>query len=142
MKQMKFILLSLLCLMVSGAAMADDKPIPVGSLPAAAKTFVQTNFPKAKIVYAEKDRSTYECRLDNGTEIEFNRKGTWDKVDCHTTAVPAALIPKAIQNYVAANYKGAIITKIDKERHGYDIELSNNIELKFNSKGAFIGMDD
>ena len=35
-----------------------------------------------------------------------------------------------------------MITKIDKERYGYDIELSNDLELKFNRQGALIGMDD
>ena len=39
-------------------------------------------------------------------------------------------------------FPNAEIVKIDKERHGYDIELSNDIELKFNKKGAFMGMDD
>jgi hypothetical protein len=43
---------------------------------------------------------------------------------------------------VKTNFPGTVIVKIDKERHGYDIELSNDIELKFNKSGALIGMDD
>ena len=59
------------------------------------------------------------------------------------TAVPAAIIPTAIQQYVTATFPGQIITKIDKERrYGYEIELSNDIELKFNKNGMIIGMDD
>ena len=58
------------------------------------------------------------------------------------TAVPAAIIPEAIRQYVSTNFAGTIITKIDKERYGYDIELSNDIDLKFNDQGALIGMDD
>lgn len=142
MKKVKFILAVLMAFVVSNIAMADDTPIAVESLPAAAKTFVQTNFPKAKIIYAEKDRNSYECRLADGTEIEFNRKGNWKKVDCHTTAVPAALVPKTIQQYVNSKFQGTIITKIEKERYGYDIELSNDIDLKFNKQGAFMSMDD
>jgi hypothetical protein len=34
------------------------------------------------------------------------------------------------------------VSKIDKERYGYDIELSNDLELKFNHQGAIIGYDD
>lgn len=142
MKQVKFFLVALMTFLVSNVAMADDTPIPVESLPAAAKTFVKTNFPKGKIIYAEKDRSSYECRLADGTKIEFNRKGNWKKVDCHKTAVPAAIVPKPIQQYVSSNFGGTVITKIDKERYGYDIELSNDIDLKFNNQGAIIGMDD
>ena len=142
MKQVKIILVALMAFLVSNVAMADDTPIPVESLPAAAKTFVKTNFPKGKIIYAEKDRNSYECRLADGTKIEFNRKGNWKKVDRHMKAVPAAIVPQPIQQYVSSNFKGTVITKIDKERYGYNIELSNDIDLKFNSQGALIGMDD
>ena len=139
---MKYFLMALLCLLVSNVALADDTPIPVEQLPVAAKTFVQTNFQGKRILYAEKDWNSYECRLDDGTKIEFNRKGNWKKVDCHMTAVPAAIIPELIQQYVTTNFPGTIITKIDKERYGYDIELSNDIDLKFNYQGALIGLDD
>ena len=139
---MKLFLVALMSLLVTNVALADDKPIPVDQLPAEAKTFVQTNFQGKRIIYAEKDWNSYECRLDDGTKIEFNRKGNWKKVDCHMTAVPAAIIPETIQQYVATSFPGTIITKIDKERYGYDIELSNDIDLKFNYQGAIIGMDD
>jgi len=43
---------------------------------------------------------------------------------------------------VKANYAGATIVIIDKERHGYDIELSNDLELKFNKQDQLIGIDD
>ena len=135
-------LMALVCLMMSSVCRADDTPISPEALPAAAKTFVQTNFPGQKIIYAEKDWNSYECRLDDGTKIEFNKKGNWDKVDCHMKAVPAAIVPEAIQTYVKVNFEGCIITKIDKERYGYEIELSNDIDLKFNYQGVLIGMDD
>ena len=142
MKQMKYFLMAFLCLLVSNVTLADDTPIPVEQLPVAAKTFVQTHFQGKKILYAEKDWNSYECRLNDGTKIEFNRKGNWKKVDCHMTAVPAGIVPETIQQYVTSNFPGTIITKIDKERYGYDIELSNDIDLKFNYQGALIGMDD
>ena len=142
MKQIKFFLAAIMCILVSNVAMADDTPIPVEQLPAAAKTFVQTNFQGKRIIYAEKDWNSYECRLDDGTKIEFNRKGNWKKVDCHMVAVPAAIVPATIQQYVETSFPGNIITKIDKERYGYDIELSNDIDLKFNYQGMIIGMDD
>ena len=142
MKQIKFFLAAIMCILVSNVAMADDTPIPVEQLPAAAKTFVQTNFQGKRIIYAEKDWNSYECRLDDGTKIEFNRKGTWKKVDCHMVAVPAAIVPATIQQYVETSFPGNIITKIDKERYGYEIELSNDIDLKFNYQGMIIGMDD
>jgi len=142
MKQMKFFLVALMSLMVSCVAFADDKPIPVDQLPAAAKTFVSKHFKGQKIVYAEKDWNSFECRLGNGAEIEFNKKGEWKKIDCNREAIPAALVPQAIQKYVKANYAGSLITKIEKESYGYEVGLSNDIDLKFDKKGKMIGIDD
>ena len=141
MKQMKYLLMALMCLMSSGI-LADDTPIPVDQLPEAARTFVQTNFKDQKIVYAEKDWNSFECRLADGTKIEFTKKGAWKKIDRKNVAVPAALVPENIQKYVKDNFAGCTVTKIDKERYGYEIELSNDIDLKFNFQGALIGMDD
>lgn len=141
MKQMKYLLMALMCL-ISSSVMADDTPIPVEQLPEAAKTFVQTNFKGQKIVYAEKDWNSFECRLADGTKIEFTKKGAWKKIDRKATAVPDAIVPATILEYVKANFVGCTVTKIDKERYGYDIELSNDMDLKFNFQGALIGMDD
>ncbi len=139
---MNFLWAVLLCLLVSNVALADDKPIAVDQLPAAAKTFTQKHFKGMKILYAEKDRNSYECGLDNGTEIEFDKKGNWKKVECKgNTAIPAAIVPKVIQNYVKSKYPKLVINKIEKERYGYDVELSNNAELKFNKSGKFLGID-
>ena len=45
MKQMKYFFMALMCLMMSASCVADDRIIPVEQLPAAAKTFIQKNFP-------------------------------------------------------------------------------------------------
>ena len=143
MKQIKFFAMALVCLMmVAVNAKADDRPVPVQSLPAAAKQFVAANFPGATIVYAAKDDGKYETTLSTGAQVDFTRKGAWDKVDCHTVAVPAAIVPAAIAAYVKASFPNTVITKIDKERYGYEIELSNDIELKFNHAGALMTIDN
>lgn len=146
MKQMKNLFMALMCLMMSASCVADDRIIPVEQLPAAAKTFIQKNFPGRTISYAQVDRDglgkTYEARLDDGTEVKFDKKGNWDTVDCEMKAVPAALVPAAIANYVKGSFPGAFVVKIDKERYGYEIELSNDIELKFDKRGNLMNIDD
>jgi uncharacterized protein YuzE len=147
MNKNKFFLVALLCMLLqSVTCLADDKIIPVEQLPASAKTFVKKYFPQATIEYATKDTefmgTTYEVRLSDGTEVDFDKKGNWDNVDCKTKAVPALLVPAAIAQYVKAHYPNTVIVKIDKERGGYEIELSNDLDLKFNSKGKLIGIDD
>lgn len=147
MKKSSLFFAALVCmLMQSLSSFADDRIIPNQQLPTAAQTFVQNTFPGQTIVYSKIDRdfgkTTYEVRLNNGTEVEFDAKGTWDKVDCCYSAVPAKLVPAAIANYVKTNFAGAMIVKIDKERYGYEIELSNDLELKFNNQGRLISIDD
>ena len=141
MKVMRFLLMALMCLMTS-SIMADDTPIPVEQLPEAAKVFVKDNFKGQKIIYAEKDWNSFECRLADGSKIEFNKKGTWKKIDRKAIAVPAGIVPETIMEYVKANFPGCDVTKIEKERYGYQIELSNDIDLRFNYQGVLIGMDD
>ena len=57
-------------------------------------------------------------------------------------AVPADLIPASIAEYVKTHFPGTQIVKIDKERRGYEVELSNDLDLQFNKNGKFIGIDD
>ncbi len=147
MKTTKLFIAAVACFfMQSVSIFAGDMIIPTNQLPAAAKTFVKTNFPGQTISYAKLDRefsgTRYEVRLNNGVELDFDKNGTWDKVDCNYSAVPAKLVPASIANYVKANFAGASIVKIDKERYGYDIELSNDLELKFNKNGKLMSIDD
>lgn len=141
MKQMKYLFVAMIAIMMSALAYAD-KPIAVEKLPAEVRTFIQTNFPDKKIIFAEKDRNSFDCHLNDGTELEFTKKGVWKKIDCHKTAVPSAIIPEAIQEYVKSNFPDAFVTSIETERYGYDLELSNKLDLKFNHEGVLIGMDD
>jgi hypothetical protein len=132
-------------LMHSVSSFAGDRIIPAEQLPAAAKTFIQKTFPGQTVSYATIDfdgRNTYEVCLSNGVEVDFNKNGVWDKVDCNYSAVPASLVPTNIANYVKTHFAGAKVVKIDKERHGYDVELSNDLELKFNKQGQLMNIDD
>ena len=150
LKTMKRIILvfSIFIMSVFGCmAFAEEHPIPVTSLPAQVQTFVSTHFKGNSIIYAEKDnysKTKYEVRLNDGTEISFDRKCNWDKVDTNSPVktVPDEFVPTFIKNYVKNNMKNQLIIKIDKERYGYEIELSSGIELKFDKKGNVIDFDD
>lgn len=116
-------------------------------LPKPAQTTIADNF-KAKVSVVKIDKdfgriSEYEAILTDGTEISFDRNGNWDNIEVNNSkSIPAAFIPSQIKNYVKANQPGQHIVGIDKERHGYDIELSNGIEMKFDKNGNFIRYDD
>ena len=146
MKKSVLFFAALVCmLMHSVSSFAGDRIIPAEQLPAAAKTFIQKTFPGQTVSYAKIDfdgRKKYEVHLSNGTEVDFDKNGNWDKVDCNYSAVPASLVPANIANYVKTHFAGAKVVKIDKERHGYDVELSNDLELKFNKQGQLMNIDD
>lgn len=116
-------------------------------LPEAAQTIIANNF-KAKVSVVKIDKDfgrvhEYEAILTDGTEISFDHNGNWDNVEVNNTkSVPTAFIPQPIQSYVKQAQKGTRIVGIDKERHGYDVELSNGVEMKFDKAGKFLRYDD
>ena len=116
------------------------------ALPEPITTFINKNFPGSTIATVETDNEfgglEYDVYLNDGTEVDFDASNQWETVDCKVKAVPAELVPAAITSYVKANFQSLPITKIDKKRYGYEIELSNGLDLKFNANGQFVGVDD
>ena len=138
-----FSIFALFLLMTS----CSDKPVAPQQLPETVTSFVQQSFPGSNITYAEKDLELtgykYDVVLADGTRIEFDTDDVWDKIECPlTNPVPTALIPAPIVTYLQTNYPDAMVLKIDKERNGYEVELANGLELKFNKQGVLTEMDD
>lgn len=139
-------------LFVTCTAMAlpiDKYTIKRDQLPEEAQKMISDNFPKAKIAMIKIDKHwlkkpDYKVRFTNGTTIEFNNRGKWKEVDCNGQRVPDALIMKTISRYISKNYPDSYVTKIEKSGKGYSLELSDNIELKFDLLGTFkkAEMDD
>lgn len=133
-----------LALLMTGCS---DKPVLPAQLPAPIQTFVQQYFPGQTITFAQKDLELtgwkYEIFLADGTHIDFDTDDMWDKIECPlTNPVPTALIPPPVASTIQANYPDGMITKIDKERNGFEVDLANGLELKFNKQGAIVDMDD
>lgn len=125
----------------------SDKPVLPTELPAPITTFIQQNFPGQTISFAKKDLEItgwqYDVVLADGTQIDFDTDKEWDKIQSSmTNPVPTNLIPAPIVTHLQANFPDAMVLKIDKERNGYEIELANGLELKYNSQGALMEMDD
>lgn len=126
-------------------AFLDKYTLNREELPEAAQEMLKEYFPKAKVGMIKVDRhllkkTDYDVRLVNGTTIEFNNKGKWTSVDCKKREVPDGLVMKPIKRYVDKNYSGMKIVKIRKKVSGYEIGLSDGVELKFNLLGSFTGV--
>lgn len=143
MKHLSLLIAAVCALLLAGCS---DRPVAPAELPQPIQAFVKQYFPNQNISFAKKDWEwtgyQYDVILADGSEISFDTDNQWDKVDTKLNAVPAALVPAPISNYVAATFPAGVITKIDKEYFGYEVELANSIELHFNEAGMVTDMDD
>ncbi len=126
-------------------AKADDRPVTFTQLPAAAQTFINTNFPSEKISYATVDddfiRPDYSVMLANGTKIQFNNNGLLEKIESRA-GIPVELVPVQLRDYAKLHYPDAVITGYEIGRKSYEIKLSNRLELKFNRNFILVEIDD
>ena len=132
-------------LLFSLTVSAQDKKITAAQLPATAQNFIKQHFKGQTVTSAQLDKemfdNDYETVLSNGVKINFDANGNWDEIES-AIGLPSSVIPKAINTYLAANYKGQKVVQIDRKRAGHDIELSNGTELEFDANGKFLRIDD
>lgn len=143
---MKKITITLMSLFVAAAAWAGDYSHDANILPQAAKSVIQKNF-KAEVSVIKIDKTLgkineYEVVLTDGSEITFDSKGNWKEVETSKKkSVPAGFVPKPVSDYVAKNHKGQKIVGIEIKHDGYEVDLSNGIDIKFDKSGNFVKYD-
>ena len=143
----KFILMILSVVLFQNISYADsERLITVDKLPVAAQKFLKTHFADQSLTYAKVDGYMfdvdYEVRLADGTKIDFDRKGNWTNVERKAVALPEKLVPTKIAEYVAKHYAGAKVVKIERNKRSFEVELSNGLELTFDTRYNLINVDD
>ena len=127
------------------ACAGNDRPAQLTDLPNAAQAFVKKHFTAEKPVLVTIDKevtgNTYEVNFSSGNSVDFDRRGEWKEVECRPE-VPAAIVPAQILKLVQNNYPEAKIIKIDRDKPGYEVELSTRIELKFDKNCNLIEIDN
>ena len=114
-------------------------------LPVAVQKTVTDNF-KSKPVSAKIEKNTYgtdeyDVVLADGTKVKFEGEA-WDEVSVPMgQSVPEYFVLKPISTYVTANQPGQKITKIERDKKGYEVKLSNGLEIKFDTNGKFVKID-
>lgn len=126
---------------------AQNNVITFEALPAKAQSFVKEHFSVQEVsgVYEDIEhlkQKEYSVYFNDGTEIEFFADGDWEEVKSRVGEVPSKIVPKEITQYVRKQYPNTQIRDIKKKRIGYEIELSNGLDLEFNKKGQFLRIDD
>ena len=140
MKKIKITVLALIGLMAkSMVCKANENMVFAEDLPKDAKAFVQHNFPRLSIAFAEMRKTrqgkVYEVSLNDGTELVFSQNGAWGIVDCKLEAVPASLMPASLSLFVKSQFADATVVRLDRTDSGYVAALSNGMSLKFDHEG-------
>ena len=130
-------LIMLWCLTMLLAACDDTK------IPARSKAFIDQFFPESSVVIVEMEEDgdgleEYEVWLNDGTKIDFDLQGEWKVVARKKTGVPLSLIPQQIKDFVKTKYPNNVITKFSRKDYGYKLELSDDMDLRFNKQYQFM----
>lgn len=114
-------------------------------LPASVQKTVNDNF-DAKVISVTTESAAigvdeYEIYLNDGSKVTFAGE-EWDEVEVPVgKAVPTYFIPEGVSAYVTENVPGQTIIKIERDKKGYDVDLSNGVELQFDVNGNFVKVD-
>lgn len=142
----KQILTFAVILLLGATAFAQNGITKFEQLPAKSQEFIKNYFKDHTISYILTDKEIadvdYKVRFENGTEIEFNAKGEWTDVSGKQNCIPTGFILTEITEYINAVHKDVCITDVEREFKRITVELSNNLELEFNTKGKLISYDD
>ena len=113
-------------------------------LPSATKAFIKKHYPESQIVSIVDDvDGDFEVRLDNKTELDFDRKGVWFQLDSKKKPFPNSIIEilhTEMIKYISKNYPEQFIKEVEKKSYGYRVTLNkpNNVELCFTGSGILI----
>lgn len=138
------ILVSVFCTI--GFVKADDVPITTKQLPQQAQNFLNEYYKGVKVLLATHDNdffdNEYEVVLADGTKVEFDNNGRWESISQRGKAILPQLVPPQIAEFVNQHYATVIIQKIQRDRRGYEVDLSNGLELKFDTAMRLVEIDD
>ena len=145
MKKIIFVLATIM--MTAGIASADnDRIIAFDQLPAKAREFVKQYFPSEKVSYVKEESDfmelSYEVVFAQGTKVEFSGQGEWKEVDCRYSTLNEKLVPAQIRDYVSKNFPDTKFVKIEKGYRGYEVKLTNRLELTFDAEYRLVDIDD
>ena len=146
-RTMRIMMIAIYCILSCNilATAGNDKPISVTTLPIKAQILLTNYFGNQKVALATIEsgvvNKSYDVVLQNGTKLEFNKKGELTEIDCKQGVVPVNLIPLSIKNYLQNNYPGQSVKKLEIKKKEYEVELSTGIDLTFNKHFQLIDID-
>ena len=147
---MKRIILIMLCsIAILQTSFADNDVVTTDTnrLPAHSRQFIRQHFQGVDISHIKIESTlfgikSYDVILTNGFDLEFDKQGQWTEVDGQRSPVPAKIIPAPVSDYQKKHFPQQQVISIEKDAKGYDVKLSNGLEMKFDLKFNFVRYDD
>lgn len=131
--------------MTFSAKAGDDKPITVKQLPAVSQNFIKQHFADRKVALVKEESDffvkSYEVVFTDLCKVEFDSDGQWTDMESKQGYIPMSAVPASIGEYVKANHPDRKIKSIERDRRGYEVDLTGNVDLKFDTAFNLIGMD-
>ena len=127
MNKKKFVLIATFVVMTVAAA--------AQTLPEQAVRFIETAFPERSVLMVN-SKVGYDVVLDDFTKLEFTSTGRWIEMDAEDEGyIPDTAVPEEMLKRIRKVFPDHKIKKIEWSRRtgGYDVELSGDVELEFDS---------
>lgn len=129
-----------------------EKPQNI-ELPTNSKSFLDKVFPNSNYGLATTRgenyfNSYYKLAFSyehQDLEIDFDKKGNWTEIESEDDKeLPLSFLESEVNliyNHVKAEFPGLYIVEIDREDRIYEVTLNSDLELIYNAKQEFIGID-
>lgn len=111
------------------------------------RTFVKSHFPLADIRSAQQFENKIEVKLSDNTELAFDLDLNWTDIDCEDATVyhcvPAQFVSRPLEDFVTSYFPYNQIVEVEKRIDGgWEIEMNNTFEFKFDKDFNLIEFDD
>lgn len=146
MKKIFFAAAILFAALFTAKADNNERPVTLDKLPAPAQEFLKANFSDLTFAYAVEEvgffGNEYEVYYTDRTQVEFDSKGEWTKIERAYEALPESLVPVKIMDFIKQHQPQAKVKSMDRDKRDIEVELTSGVELKFDLQYNLVGYDD
>lgn len=120
----------------------DDRVVSASQLPQSAQDYINKFLPGKTIANVVADDDDINVTMQSGERLEFDLGGNIKKIEAYPE-LPAAVIDKRIVSDVKTIDPQAKIVKIDRNDYGgFEVKLSNGMEINYDASCQRLGFDD
>ena len=146
MKLKKYIpkLALMIAILCGGYLFAQKQTISKSDLPRPAQEFLSRHIMGKPFIYirnAENPKDIDYTVKYNDMEIEFDDKGEWEEIDGKGNTIPTTFLDKNIRSYINDNYRSDGVTRVDRHKGKYQINLKSGVKLEFDQSGKFLKVE-